>query len=83
MEFFSNDVMRELPASSLETAELSPKGFRDVGSGRVPERGIHRVADHPRSGQAVIDDVERIRNHPWVPRSIPMYGLLYDVASGN
>jgi hypothetical protein len=33
MEFFSNDVMRELPASSLETAELSPKGFRDVGSG--------------------------------------------------
>src|SRR5271163_3514055 len=31
MGFFTNDVMRELLASSLETAELTPDGFRDVG----------------------------------------------------
>jgi len=31
----------------------------------------------------VIDDVERIRNHPLVPTSIPIYGFLYDVRSGK
>src|SRR6202043_2500787 len=33
MEFFTNDVMRGLLASSLETAELTAQGFRDVGKG--------------------------------------------------
>jgi len=31
----------------------------------------------------VIDDVERIRNHPLVPKSIPVYGFIYDVRSGK
>src|SRR5512138_221957 len=31
MEFFTNDVMRELLASSLETAALTEKGFKDIG----------------------------------------------------
>src|SRR6202046_4852422 len=30
---FTNDIMRDLLASSLETAELGPDGFRDVGPG--------------------------------------------------
>src|SRR5580765_7106061 len=33
MEFFTDGVMRDLLASSLETAELTPSGFRDVGKG--------------------------------------------------
>src|SRR5213595_2233774 len=33
MEFFSDDVMRGLLGRSLETAELGPDGFRDVGGG--------------------------------------------------
>src|SRR5258705_11829369 len=33
MQFFSNELMRGLLASSLETAELTPQGFRDVGRG--------------------------------------------------
>src|SRR5271156_1001056 len=33
MEFFTNDVMRGLLANSLETAELTGEGFRDVGKG--------------------------------------------------
>ena len=33
MQFFTNEVMRGLLASSLETAELTPQGFRDVGRG--------------------------------------------------
>src|SRR3979409_2547737 len=31
MLFFTNDVMRSLLANSLETAALTPEGFKDVG----------------------------------------------------
>jgi len=84
MEFFSNDVMRELLASSLETAELTPNGFRDVGRGPGSQEGGYiewlTIRDQ---AQAVIDDVQRIRNHPLVPKSIPIYGFVYDVGSGK
>ena len=33
--------------------------------------------------QALIDDVERISNHPLVPDSIPVHGFIYDVHSGK
>ena len=33
MEFFTNEIMRGLLASSLETAELTPSGFSDIGRG--------------------------------------------------
>jgi carbonic anhydrase len=84
MEFFSDDVMRELLASSLETAELTPNGFRDVGRGPGSSEGAYMewltIRDQ---AQAVIDDVERIRHHPLVPKSIPIYGFVYDVGSGK
>jgi carbonic anhydrase len=84
MEFFSNEVMRGLLASSLETAELTPGGFRDVGRGPGSSAGeyIEWLTIRDQS-QAVIDDVERIRNHPLVPKSIPIYGFVYDVHSGK
>jgi carbonic anhydrase len=84
MEFFTNDVMRDLLASSLQTAELTPKGFRDVGWGPGSREGEYidwlTIQDQ---AQAVIDDVERIRNHPLVPKTIPIYGFVYDVRSGK
>src|SRR6202042_2349116 len=39
MEFFTDDVIRGLLASSLETAELTPQGFRDVGEGPGSREG--------------------------------------------
>src|SRR5579862_5799158 len=33
MEFFTDEVIRGLLANSLDTAELGPEGFRDVGAG--------------------------------------------------
>ena len=33
MEFFTDEVMRRLLASSLETAQLGPEGFTDIGTG--------------------------------------------------
>ena len=84
MEFFTNDVMRGLLANSLETAELTGEGFRDVGKGPGSRAGEFvewlAIADR---GQAVIDDVLRIRTHPLVPASIPIHGYIYDVKTGR
>jgi carbonic anhydrase len=84
MQFFTNDVIRGLLASSLETAELTPQGFRDVGKGPGSREGEYiewlTVKD---ARQAVLDDVSRIRNHPLIPKSIPVYGYIYDVKSGK
>jgi carbonic anhydrase len=84
MEFFSNEVIRGLLASSLETAELTAQGFRDVGKGPGSRAGEYiewlTIKDQR---QAVLDDVARIRSHPLVPKSIPVYGFLYDVRSGK
>jgi carbonic anhydrase len=84
MEFFTNDLMRQLLASSLETAELTSSGFRDVGKGPGSRAGEYiewlTIKDQK---QAVVDDVTRIRNHPLVLKSIPVYGFIYDVHSGK
>ncbi len=84
MEFFTNDVIRGLLNNSLETAELSADGFRDVGKGPGSRAGEFiewlTISDQK---QAVVDDVSRIRNHPLVPRSIPIYGYVYDVKTGE
>jgi len=84
MEFFSNDLMRKLLTSSLETARLTTNGFEDVGRGPGSRAGEYiewlTIADQK---QAVVDDVERIRNHPLVPKTIPVYGFIYDVRSGK
>ncbi len=84
MEFFTDEVMRNLLASSLETAELGAQGFRDVGKGPGSPEGQFidwlTIAD---ARKAVVDDVTRIRRHPLVPKSIPIYGYIYDVKSGK
>jgi carbonic anhydrase len=84
MEFFTDDVMRGLLASSLETAELGAQGFRDVGKGPGSAEGQFidwlTIKD---AKQAVVDDVTRIRRHPLVPKNIPVYGYIYDVKTGR
>ncbi len=84
MEFFTDDVMRGLLASSLETAALGEGGFTDVGAGPGSVEGNYidwlTISD---PAQSVVDDVTRVRNHPLVPASIPVYGFIYDVTSGR
>src|SRR5215813_7269797 len=41
MEFFTDEVMRDLLAQSLETAALGPDGFRDVGPGPGSPEGAY------------------------------------------
>lgn len=84
MEFFTDEVMRGLLSSSLETAALGPDGFTDVGAGPGSTQGSHidwlTISD---AHQAVVDDVTRIRSHPLVPGRIPIHGFLYDVRTGR
>ncbi|MCU0309874.1 MAG: carbonic anhydrase [Acidimicrobiales bacterium] len=84
MEFFTDEIMRGLLASSLETAALGPDGFTDVGTGPGSAEGAYvdwlTISDQT---QAVVDDVERIRRHPLVPGGIPIHGYVYDVRSGR
>jgi carbonic anhydrase len=84
MLYFTNDVIRGLLESSLETAELTPQGFRDVGKGPGSRAGEYiDWMTFKDQKQAVLDDVARIRNHPLVPKSIPVYGYIFDVKSGK
>jgi carbonic anhydrase len=84
MEFFTDTVMRGLLRSSLETAQLTDQGFTDVGTGPGSGAGEYidwlTIADQT---QSVLDDVTRIRQHPLVPGTIPIYGYVYDVRSGR
>lgn len=84
MEFFTDTVMRGLLANSLETAALGEDGFYDVGTGPGSAEANYidwlTISDN---AQSVAEDVTRIRNHPLVPRSIPIYGYIYDVATGR
>jgi carbonic anhydrase len=84
MEFFTDEVMRGLLASSLETAALGPDGFSDVGTGPgSPEAKYIDWLTISDNAQSVAEDVSRIRHHPLVPGSIPIYGYLYDVKTGK
>jgi carbonic anhydrase len=84
MEFFTDDVMRGLLSSSLETAALGPEGFHDIGTGPGSSEGKYidwlTIADRE---QSVVEDVARIRAHPLVPAGIPVYGYVYDVKTGR
>ena len=84
MEYFTDEVMRDLLARSLETAELGPNGFHDIGAGpgsaAANEIDWLTISDRE---QSVAEDVRRIRNHPLVPSRIPIYGYLYNVRTGS
>lgn len=84
METFTDETMRDLLASSLETAKLDKKGWHDTGVGPGSREGDFvdwlTIRDQRESVQA---DVRRIRTHPLVPGNIPIYGYIYDVRSGR
>jgi carbonic anhydrase len=83
-EFFDDSTIRGLLANSLETAELGPDGFRDVGNGGgSPEAEYIDWLTISDQAGAVVDDVRRIRNHPLVPGRIPIHGFVYDVRTGR
>ena len=84
METFTDEVMRSLLRQSLDTAELKPNGWHDVGRGPGSSEGdfIDWLTIESQT-ESVISDVRRIRSHPLVPGSVPIYGYIYDVKNGK
>ena len=84
METFTDEIMRDLLASSLKTAALDAGGWTDSGEGPGSTEGNYidwlTITDNARS---VVEDVTRIRHHPLVPGNIPVYGYIYDCRSGR
>ncbi len=84
MQFFTNEVMRDLLSKSLETASLVNGAWKDTGKGPGSRAGEYMewltIGDQERS---VVDDVMRIRTHPLVPAWIAIYGYVYDVHTGK
>ena len=84
METFSDEVMRKLLRSSLKTASVDASGWHDAGGGGGSPEGEHiSWLTIPNQEQSVLEDVQRIRNHPLVPKDIPIYGYIYDVKTGR
>jgi carbonic anhydrase len=84
MELFTGDVIGDLLAHSLRTASHDGKQWNDTGEGPGSRQGQYvnwlTIKDQR---QGVVDDVERIRRSPLVPRDIPVYGYVYAVESGR
>ncbi len=84
METFTDDIIRGLLASSLETATVDESGWHDIGTGPGSSEAEYvdwlTIGDQAKSVSA---DVERIRSHPLVPKTIPIYGYIYDVKTGR
>jgi carbonic anhydrase len=84
MELFCDEVMSDLLHDSLETAAFDGANWSN------PKHGGGCAAGHfvkwltiETQEESVAQDVARIRSHPLVPSYIPIYGYIYDVASGR
>lgn len=81
---FTDDIINDLLSRSLETASITDAGWQDTGEGPGSEEGKYinwlAFSDLPKS---VVEDVTRTRNHPLVPKDIPIYGYIFDVKSGK
>ena len=84
MELFTDEVMGDLLEDNLETARFDGKAWSNPshGGGSVAGHFVHwhTIKDQARS---VAEDVRRIRSHPLVPKSIAVYGFIYDVKTGR
>jgi carbonic anhydrase len=84
MQLFTNEIIRSLLSNSLETAVIDANGWRDVG--QIPGSAEGEFVDwltFKDLAESVYVDVKRIRNHPLVPRHIPVHGFIYDVKTGQ
>ena len=84
MELFTDDIMRSLLASSLKTASIDADGWHDCGEGHGSTEANHiSWLTIKNQEESVLEDVQRIKNHPLVPSDIPVYGYIYDCGSGR
>jgi len=84
MELFTDEIIRGLLRSSLKTSTFDGQVWKD--GGQAPGSGQGDFIDWLTirdQAESVTTDIERIRNHPLVPRDIPIYGYVYHVETGR
>src|SRR6202171_2347838 len=84
MQLFTSETMPELLEKSLQAARLTASCWVAAGSGPISSagRGIDWLTFED-ARASVVDDVRRIREHPLVPKRIPIYGYIYNVRTGR
>jgi carbonic anhydrase len=84
MQLFTGEIIAGLLEDNLETASFDGKVWTNPKHGGGSKAGHdvhwHTFTDNAKS---VSEDVQRIRNHPLVPKHIPIYGFIYDVKTGR
>ena len=84
MQLFTNEIIGDLLVDDLGTAQFDGKKWSNPkhAGGSVAGKFIHwhTFEDNAKS---VLEDVQRIRNHPLVPKHVPIYGFIYDVKTGH
>ena len=84
MELFADEVIADLLDDDLGTASFDGKTWSNPHHHGGHAAG-HFIKWHTIKSQeaSVAQDVRRIREHPLVPKSIPIYGYVYDVRTGR
>jgi len=84
MTYFTDEIMRDLLSKSLSTASVDQDGWKNVseegGSKEANNISFLTITDQ---AESIVEDVNRIKNHPLVPSYIPVYGYIFDVKSGK
>ncbi len=84
MQTFDNEIMGNLLAGSLKTSSVDASGWHDsnAGGGTTDGKFVEWLTITDQS-KSVLSDVQRIRNNSMVPDDIPIYGYVYDCATGK
>ncbi|WP_342726500.1 carbonic anhydrase [Bradyrhizobium sp. B097] len=84
MQLFTNEVISDLLADDLGTAQFDGGKWSNPKheGGSVAGKFVHWHAFED-NAKSVLEDVQRIRSHPLVPKQIPIYGFIYDVKTGR
>lgn len=84
MEYFTDDIIRDLLSKSLLTARVDETGWHNVTEeGGSDEARFISFLTIKNLADSVTEDVQRIKRHPLVPQDIPVYGYIYDVKTGR
>ena len=84
MQLFTDEIIRNLLERSLKTASIDSNGWKNVTEeGGSSEAKFVPFLTFKNLEDSVVEDVKRIRNHPLVPKDIPVYGYFYDVKTGK
>ncbi len=84
MATITNEKLGELLTENIDTAVNENGEWKNIGNrtGNAIAKQIDWMTISDLE-QTVRDDVKKIKNHPLVPDSVSVYGMIYDVNNGK